>query len=369
MKRSPLKTIEHGIKQAVFALFSTFLRTGRSDFAGIDPTAIEKVLFIRPEKLGDMIISLPVFENLRRACPHLKQYIICSPRNVAVVRRDARLDGHYLYTKNVWHDLGMLRQVRRLKPDVIVDMICDDSVTALFLSQLGRRSAWHIGVGKTRHRAYYDFNYQFRTGDGAHVIDNTLKLLTAFGLDVERFERFVPPTIPPECRQMADRFYATLWKDGPRPVIGLNISAGRPTRVWPEEKTRQLIQRLLDQYPGHDLIISADPHEHARAAALAAHFPRRVSPVPEGLDLLEISAIISRLSLLISPDTSLVHIARAFEVPVVGLYTRFGRNFEMWRPYGQETGAVISDNDYNIFDIEVNDVFAMVERLLPEEAR
>lgn len=369
MKRSPLKTAEHGVKRVVFALFSVFLRRGRPDFATIDPAAVARVLFIRPEKLGDMIISLPVFDNLKKAFPHIRLSVICSPRSVAIVRRDARLDGCYLYTKHLWRDLGMLRAVRRLKPDVVVDMVCDDSVTALFLTHLSGRSAWHVGVGKTRHRAYYDFNYAFRTGDGAHVIDNTLKLLTAFGVNTDTLNRYVPPTIPPECQEAADRFYASLGVNASVPVIGLNLSAGRPTRVWQEEKNRELIDRSLRRYPGHHVVISADPHEHGRATALAAHFPERVVAVPEGLDLLEISAIIGRLTLLVSPDTSLVHIARAFHVPVVGLYTRFGKNFEMWRPYGQETGAVISGNDYNIHDIEVDEVFAMVERLMPEENR
>jgi ADP-heptose:LPS heptosyltransferase len=369
MRRSLFKTVEHGIKRLVFTLFSILLRKGRSDFAVIDPAAVKRVLFIRPEKLGDMIISLPVFDNLKRQYPHLQLFVICSPRNVAIVRQDARLTGYYLYTKKIWRDVGMLRKVRRLKPDIVVDMICDDSVTALFLTHLSRRSAWHIGVGKTRHRAYYDFNYLFRTGDGAHVIDNTLKLLTAFGIDTDPLNRYVPPTIPAESQTTADRFYASLDDGESTPVIGLNISAGRPTRVWQEEKNRELIQRLLDRFPRHKIIISADPHEHEKAAILASSFSRRVAAVPAGLDLLEVSAIISRLILLISPDTSLVHIARAFRVPVVGLYTRFGRNFEMWRPYGQETGAVISHNDYNIFDIDIDDVFDMVVNLMPEEKR
>ncbi|MDD4051717.1 MAG: glycosyltransferase family 9 protein [candidate division Zixibacteria bacterium] len=364
MMRSFFKTIEHGVKRLVFTLCSTFLRRGRSDFATIIPATVKRVLFIRPEKLGDMIISLPVFDNLKRAYPHLELYVICSPRNVAIVREDDRLTAYYLYTKNVWRDFGMLRKVRRMKPDVVVDMICDDSVTALFLTHLSCRDAWHIGVGKNRHRAYYDFNYQFRTGDGAHVIDNTLKLLTAFGIDTDSLNRYVPPTIPADRQKTADRFYASL-NEASSPVIGLNISAGRPTRVWQEEKNQELIRRLLDRFPQHQIIISADPHEHDRAAALAARFPRRAAAVPAGLNLLEISAIISRMTLLISPDTSLVHIARAFKVPVVGLYTRFGKNFEMWRPYGQETGTVISHNDYNIFDIEVDDVFDMVLKLMP----
>ncbi len=364
--RTPLmKSLEHGVKRTFFSLSRLYLKKGRTGFNTIDPLTIKKVLFIRPEKLGDMIISLPVFYNLKHRYPHLELYTISSPRNIAVVRDNANIMHNFLYIKKPLRDIGMLREVRRLKIDAVVDMVCDDSVTALFLTQYSSRSAWRIGVGKKRHRRYYDFNYEYRTEDGAHVIDNTLKLLTAFGIDTERAEKYVPPTISESSHQTADRFVASLNGNAPGGIIGINISAGRPTRVWPEKKTIALIHRLLDTYPACRIVISADPKERDRAVALAGHFASRVDPLPPGLGLLDVAAIIGRMKMLVTPDTSLVHIARAMRVPVVGLYTRFQKNFRLWRPYGQTVGAVISHNDYNIFDIEVEDVFQAATKLFP----
>ena len=164
---------------------------------------------------------------------------------------------------------------------------------------------------------------------------------------------------------MADRFIASLNGNAPGGIIGINISAGRPTRVWPVEKTTELIRRLRETYRACRIVISADPREHERAVALAGAFESRVDALPAGLGLLDVAAIISRLKILVTPDTSLVHIARSFRVPVVGLYTRFQSNFRLWRPYGQENGGVRSKNDYNIHDIEVDDVFRAVETVFP----
>ncbi len=62
-----------------------------------------------------------------------------------------------------------------------------------------------------------------------------------------------------------------------------------------------------------------------------------------------------------------MHISRSLNIPVVGLYTRARENYQHWRPYGQSAGTVISGDDYNLFDIEVNDVFnAAVELVRPE---
>jgi len=62
-----------------------------------------------------------------------------------------------------------------------------------------------------------------------------------------------------------------------------------------------------------------------------------------------------------------VHIARAFNVPVVGLYTRARENYQHWHPYGQKGGTVISGDDYNLFDISVDDVFKAATTLVPPE--
>ena len=368
MSISILKRFEHGIKRVVFALSRLYLKKGR-EFTPIDPTKISKVLFIRPEKLGDMVISLPVFHNLKRLYPHLKIYTICSPKNIAIIKEDGCVEKNFLYTKNIFHDFKMIRQVRKLRIDVVADMICDDSVTALFLTQYSSPHARRIGLGKTRHREYYDFNYIYRSEDSAHVVDNTIKLLTALGIKTEGLDLHIPPTIRPEYYSSADAFIASIKEHDSETIIGLNISAGRPTRVWPEEKNIALVQKILATYPDCRIIVSSDPSERDRAQALVANFKQRVHIIPEKLNLLEVSAIISRMKLLITPDTSMVHIARSFKVPVVGLYTQFGKNFRLWKPFNQEGGAVISNNDYNIFDIEVEDVYLEVTRLFSPEVR
>ncbi|MCP4570431.1 MAG: glycosyltransferase family 9 protein [FCB group bacterium] len=367
MSRSFLKMLEHGFKRVFFALVSFFLKKGREEFAIIDPMMIKRVLFIRPEKLGDMVISLPVFHNLKRLYPHLELYTISSPRNIAVICEDERICSNFLYTKKIFRDIATVRKIRRLGIDAVVDMVCDDSVTALLLTQWSSAAAWRIGVGKNHHKRYYDFNYLYRTGDESHVVENTLKLLTAFGIETDNLEGHIPPTIRPEHKDLAARFVASLNGTMLAEVIGVNISAGRPTRVWPDEKNEELIGRLLDRFKSCRIVISSDPRERERAVALAGRFQSRVDPLPEGLNLLEVSAVISRMNILITPDTSLVHIARAFMVPVVGLYTRFGQNFMLWKPYNQDGGAVISGNDYNIFDIEVDEVFEAAVALMPAE--
>jgi ADP-heptose:LPS heptosyltransferase len=251
----------------------------------------------------------------------------------------------------------MLR-IRREKFDCLVDMICDDSVTALFMSQYLAPGKPRIGIGKKKFKQYYDFNYDHRMNNTGHIIDNTLKLLTAFGIDVSRVSGFAPPYLSDEVKKKSAEFFKELENSEPSSLkVGINLSAGAPSRVWQPDKSVELMRRILETYPEARIILFTIPNERRKGADIISHFENRVNLIPAGLNLMGVSAIIANLEVLITPDTSLVHIARAFNVQVVGLYTRFMKNFLLWKPFGQENGSVVAGNDYNIHDITVEAVF------------
>ncbi|UCG62696.1 MAG: glycosyltransferase family 9 protein [Candidatus Zixiibacteriota bacterium] len=353
-----LKPLEHKFKALFFSVFRSFLKKGRKDFRPLDGNSIRKVLFLRPEKIGDMVISLPVFDGLRRRFPHIKISILGSPTNQAIIKDDPRFDRIYIYRKNPISIIRVLMEMRRGQYDCVVDMICNDSVTALFLSQLCARGKPRIGVGKAKYRNYYDYNYDHRMGNTGHIIENTLKLLDAFGIDSSKVDCYAPPYIMPKSAQMAADYIARIVNSDRRHIkVGYNMSAGSPTRIWAEEKAIALLKRVIGYDPAVKVILFSTPAERSRAQQLREKVNPAIALVPDNLNLTEAAAIISHLDVLITPDTSLVHVARSFKVHVIGLYSRYMYNFLLWRPYGQDTGAVVSGCDDNIFDITVDQVY------------
>ena len=359
-----LKALEHKIKATVFNGCRLLLRKRRTDLT-VDPMKLQRVIFLRPEKIGDMVISLPTFEALRKAYPHIKISVLASPGNQSLIAQDPGFDQVFLYRKE-WGDIDRLKQVRSAKFDAVFDMIDGDSVTTLFYSQLLGRGAVRIGIGKEKHARYYDFNHVHEDGIGGHIVDNTLKLLEPLGIDVSNVTGFVPPYIPNESQERVDSFIGQTTRPEDL-VLGLNLSAGRPNRIWPGEATEELCRRLLEEMPDLRLVLIATPEDRERGAHLLDTISdSRLLLVPDKLSLLDVSALISHLRLLISPDTSLIHIARSFRVPVVGLYNKAGKNFRRWQPYRQVEGAIVGDHIDTIFDITPLQVLQRVQLMLSE---
>jgi ADP-heptose:LPS heptosyltransferase len=358
-----LKKLEHRIKATVFAFCRLLLKKGRRKLPTLDPSTISKVLFLRPEKIGDMVISLRSFDALRLRFPHIRISLLASPRNLSLIKSDPRFDKVFLYRKRLIKDIRTLLAIRREKYDCVLDMIDDDSVTTLFYSQLAARKAVRIGIGKERHARYYDFNHVHGDGIGQHIVENTLKLLVPFGINGNPEPQYAAPHVSDADAELADDILASC-EGGGDTVIGLNLSAGMPNRIWPSDKSVALVNRLLKWREDVRIIVIVAPGDRQRGEELLSKVTERTALVPDGLNLSQVSALIARLNLLISPDTSLLHIARSFDVPVVGLYNRAGKNFRRWQPYRQPDGAIVGEHIDTIYDIEPDRVFAQVQAVL-----
>ncbi|MBN2226475.1 MAG: glycosyltransferase family 9 protein [candidate division Zixibacteria bacterium] len=359
-----LKPLERAVKAMVLRLFFLLVRKSDHHEGTLDLSGMKKILIIRPEKIGDMFVSLPLFDALKARHPQLEIYVLASPRNVGLIKHDPRFAGIFLYRKNARRDLSDLNAIRRIKFDCVVDMICSDSVTALFLTHLCARGVPTVAMGKTRFREYYNFNFTHPLTQENHVIDHTLYIATAFGMDPSETGRLARPYVSDDDLADAKRFYEQTTSSGPR--IGVNLSAGAPSRFWGVEKSTELIRRILAEYDQCTVYIITAPRERNLGEMLLRSFDRAVHLIPPGRNLVQVAALLSQLDVFISPDTSLIHIARSFTVPVVGLYRRFMNEYKLWRPYGQEAGMVLAKSEDDVYDITVEQVYHEMQDVFRE---
>ncbi len=359
-----LKGFEFVFKRFVVWTLGLFFTTEPKSARNIKSDAAssaKRVLFLRFDKLGDMVVSLPVFETLSREAPNIQVEVLASPANQVIIAHDSRVSSHWIYSKRPWRDLSVLWALRKRQYDAVVDMICLDSVTALFISQFVGRKVMRVGIGKSRFAKYYTHNIPLNTTNYEHIVDSTLGVVGCLGIAEERFISHTPLATTKDAQVAADNFIMTLrGVDGAtnKPLIGVNISAGQPNRMWGKDNFGELLERLMDSAPQPIVCLICAPPDRDLAESIRREIACEVGIVPAGLDILQVSALIERLDLLISPDTSLIHIARQYDVPVVGLYPTHGRSAAQWRPHRQLDGMVQGGSDCDIHDITPEQVMA-----------
>jgi heptosyltransferase I len=103
-------------------------------------------------------------------------------------------------------------------------------------------------------------------------------------------------------------------------LVAIQTGASKAERCWPAAKYAEL-GALFATRPDLTVVLigGASPTERAAADAFRGAFPATLDLTGQ-TTLAQLQLLLSKVSVVISPDTAAVHIARAANVPVVGLY-------------------------------------------------
>ena len=342
------------------------LAAGRRPFAG-GSTSVPKdivhvplrarILVIRLERIGDVLVGVPVLRALRARYRDARIELLVSRPNRAVAEAVAPFVDHvWIYQKTVRSALGLLRALRRDRYDVIVDLVDHPSTNAQLVIRWCRPRA-AVGLLHAESGVY---THAAPTLDPAavHPVERFAQLLLPFGID--------PATEPldleyPLTHADVERARATLGPSTRPRRLGVNLSGRQPERNWGVANYIALIRGLVERYPRFEVWVCGAPPDAGDVARIAvAAGARAVPPRPS---LSEFAAILRQFDVFVTPDTVAVHIAAALKLPTVVLY-HAESGVAPWIPYRTPHRAVMGA--LGIPKIPVAQVAAAVDALIEE---
>ncbi|NTW75054.1 MAG: glycosyltransferase family 9 protein [Chlorobiaceae bacterium] len=322
-----------------FARFLQKIGKRRGDLRAFDGP-LDSVVILAQEKLGDAILLTPLIGNLRRAYPRLRIHVIVfsqpvydffsTDRNVTAVHNAKKKPLRYA------------REVLFSRFDLLFNTK-DHPSTHFLIQSILIPARVKAGIANPFHEGLYDLLAD--TGWHTHIVVKNCALLDLLGLahTPEGCRPYIPEmAVQPELKTFLHSMPA-------RELLGINISAGGPLRYWTEEKW----QELTGRFPGIRFIVFSAPGDLETKRRLET-LPN-VIPSPPTRNLYEVSLLVQKLRLLVTPDTSLVHIASCHAVPVVGLYREAAQDLSRFAPYLTEHTLVASTTT-QVSDISVDNV-------------
>lgn len=344
------------------------LLTGALRLTGRRPGArprVARVLFLRPDRIGDMIVSTGVLRAISAADPAIRVDVLASPANAPVARNEPYIGRvHVLDRTRPLQALRTIGRMRRERYDAVVDcMPTAPSVTTLLL-MLASGARERIGVGGRGNDAALTIAVPPRV-DARHIIDHLSALAAAFGIAPSSTDFSPSVALTTEERSRA----STAWQSGsstrarnPRRFL-VNVSAGKAARYWPNERFVEIMRRAAAQYPDLTMIVIGGPADTDRASAIAAGAGARFVPTRSLRDAL---ALIGSADLVLSADTGLAHAAAALRRPAVVMHVR--GTSTLWGLYGSP-GQALESVDGTLVSLSVEPVWRAVDTLLRPPAR
>jgi ADP-heptose:LPS heptosyltransferase len=205
---------------------------------------------------------------------------------------------------------------------------------------------WNVGLSKENEYAY-DIAVPLMSRRDTHIVDRLAKLLTVFGVKPEAEKLEIRYVLSSESDRFARRYFAEQ---------GLGV------RFWGVANFHLLIARLLEELPSLQILILYHPADRRQAEEIARPFDGvLLSPATHSFD--EFAAVVKLLGMLVTPDTSAVHLAAAFHIPAVVLYVQSNKELRIWEPYGSVCETLVTDMD-DLATIPPDRVFDAIERLM-----
>ena len=287
------------------------------------PTPVRRVLLMRLERIGDLLMTLEAISDARRAWPDATLDLAVGSWNEGLARMVPGI--HRVHTADLpWLSRGerptswsqLVHEARRWgreSYDVVINLEPDIRTNALaWLTGAPVRVGYGNGGGQA-------FLTRVATYDpGRHGSENARNLVAhASGAAVPSAAAPGPRLAIPEHEQA--RAIARLGDAG-RPWIGVHANGGRESKQWHLDRFAA-VARALHAHTGGTIVLTGGEAD----AALVGTVARAIADVPHvsvvgHLSIPELGALIGALDLFVTGDTGPMHIAGAVETPVVALF-------------------------------------------------
>lgn len=349
--------IELLIKKLFYSLFRIIFRNKNINVP-LNNKDITNILILRYDAIGDMIVTLPVIRMLKQILPESNIDVIASTRNISIIEPEQYIRNRIVQQKGFFRSLAQASGLKKNKYDLVLSLVLNDTTKAGLIANLaGSKKTVKAVIAHDTRRDIYSalFNIQIDLNDYRNKI-TMLELQCKFVARIfglESYEHLIvnKMSISSEDAKFAEKKVSQLI-----PFIVYNISSGNDYRTFTTEKNIETLSRILSELISYNVVIISAPNEQTKALAIKDGLGSERVFVFETMSLTQVSAIINKSDFVFTPDTSIVHIASAMQIPVFLIYSLLSSHVTEWLPYKSRFTYVRTKTKEPIGNIETDEI-------------
>ena len=337
------------------AYFIRFLTRKKTTIFEIKNT--RNILFLRYDRIGDMVITTPVFRELKLAYPEINISVLASKLNRGVLVNNPYVDKIYTNHKNnLLGDLPTLLKLRKMKFDVCIEF--DHSVIPHAIIRLRIIkpkkviSVFKEGRYGLQGKELELYDYYTEKPKNSHFRDIWLNTLNPFNVKPEskKYDLFCTDQQKKKAIDFLLQFQNKI-------IIGINLEgAVKGKRITPD-KLKVICTGLYQANKDVQIVLLSSPKKYEDIIRLSKNMglPYVFSSYKTE-SILDVAALIQNLQLVITPDTSIVHIASAFNVPIVSIHENNKDSYQLFAPKSQYSKTVFAQSVKGIDEYSINEL-------------
>ncbi len=303
---------------------------------------MRRILVTRTDRLGDLVLSTPVFEALRKHFPDTHLACLTFVENREVVEGNPFLNEVILYDKKGsekgwWGNFRFARKLARGRFDAVIHLHPTNRMHLVsWLARIPMRIGYRKKCGWALTQSIEDQKKEGLKHESEYNFD-LLKLLNVPSNG--RPNPYFP--LKEKDQRSLHLLLRNLGLGADRSYAVLNPSASCPSKIWPLDRFAALSDVLQKKY-GLATVLIGSGGDRKFAAKVKSLAELSVKDLSGKISIGMLGWLLKEAKLLISNDSGPVHVAQAVGTPVVSIFGRnqAGLSPRRWGPLG-EGGRVI----------------------------
>lgn len=291
------------------------------------------ILFIRLNRIGDALVTTPLLHEVKKQLG-CRIIVLANKNNHFIFRNNPSIDQVIIFEKGLSGITGINSIIKKNNIAAIVDLHDDVSTTVSYLVAFAKVK-YKIGLRKSNH-TLYTHTVERLDPVNNHVILRVLKLSELFNIPVNT-KLVSVKYYPSEENEIQAAVQIHKMNPDNNFLLGINISAGSDARFWGVDKFKKLLECISD-YQMRTIIFCNESDYHYACEITSEDYI-----YPPTKDFGNFAAAIMMLDLLITPDTSVIHLASIKKIPVFGIYVKYKTDDMIWSPFNTDYEYVITE--------------------------
>lgn len=317
------------------------------------------ILFLRYDRIGDMVLTTPVFRELKKHYPHINISVLASKKNKDVILYNPFISEVFTnYKNNLLKDLFTLIKLRRKNFDVCVEfdhsVIIHAIIRLKIINPKKVISVYKDGRYGIKGNELEIYDFFTKKDTGSHF--SKIWLDTLFFFDISststKYDFYLG-------RLEKERAYEFISKVSGEIKIGINLDAFSVEKRLKFSDLNKICRSLYEDFKDIKIILLSSPALMNMQASIVSKLNLGfVISSYKTNSVIDAAALIKHLDLAISPDTSIVHIASAFNVPIISIHENNEKSYQLWAPKSNLSATVFAKSKVGLYDYNVDEVIS-----------
>ena len=320
----------------------------------IEKNGIDSIIIMRDDgKIGDMVVSSFIYREIKRQYPNIKIGVVTRKGATDIIKDNHYIDKIYEYKKDSSYLKNLANEIAKEKYDLLIDtstILREKQI--MFISKCDCKI--NLGVDK---EGWQLFDISVPEEKNSHITKRFINILEVLGIKEiqSNYDIQISDEALVKVEKKIKEEENILEVSGKERVI-LNPYTASKHRNFNRKNIEKIIEILL-KYRENELYLLGHGENKKEILEIKEKIKDKRVHYIELAGIQEVIALIKNCEMIISPDTSIVHIGVGLDKKVIAIYREdvIGNNGVLWGPNSDKAIQIFSkenkDDDINNFDM------------------